>query len=193
MPEDSNEPAPPPALEDSPNEPETTPVERLIAREIESNPEPPNFVIRPARRKPGTFLVFAGVFLPSVAVFIELTMGLCANTFFDPLPTVWHKILVIATPLANLYVIRELRKDGAEYHCRLVGRNCSRAAMKSQRRHSYKSVVRREMISGASDTISLIFCSPGSFRFAFAALIRFPPRPEDFHSSRVALSVLSGC
>src|SRR5262245_30415052 len=119
MPEDSNGAVEVHSAEEPANASGTTPVERLITQEIETKPEPPAFFISPPRRKPGTFLVFAGVFLPSVAIFIEITMGLSAKTFFDPLPTLWHKILVIAVPLANLYVIRELRRDDAAYHWRL--------------------------------------------------------------------------
>src|SRR5262245_64671929 len=119
MPEDTNEPVALLSVEDSANAPETTPVERLIAQEIETKPEAPSFIASPPRRKPGMFPVFAGVFLPTVAIFIEITTRICAEEFFDPLPTVWHKLLVIATPLANLLVIYELRRDRAEYHWRL--------------------------------------------------------------------------
>src|SRR5262245_35107678 len=119
MPEDTKEPVALLPVEDPANAPEATPVERLIAREIERQPEPPAFIPSPPRKKPGTFLVLAGVILPSVAIFIELTTRMCAEEFFDPLPTIWHKILVIATPLANLLVIYELRRDREEYHWRL--------------------------------------------------------------------------
>ncbi|MGH9937351.1 MAG: hypothetical protein ACREAM_13980, partial [Blastocatellia bacterium] len=119
MPEDPNEPAPLPPSEDLAKAPEATPVERLIAREIETDPEAPVFTINPPRRKPGTSLVLAGVVLPSIAILIEGATRICAETFFDPLPTIWHTILVIVTPLANGYVIRELRRDDAEYHWRI--------------------------------------------------------------------------
>ncbi len=119
MPEDPNEAVAILSDEGPTTAPEATPVERLIAQEIETQPEPPSFILSPPRRKPGTFLVLAGVILPSVAIFIELTTRICAEEFFDPLPTIWHKILVIATPLANLLAIHELRRDRAEYHWRL--------------------------------------------------------------------------
>src|SRR5262249_7906877 len=102
MPEDPNEAVSILSDEDSATTPETTPVERLIAREIETHPEPPSFTPSPPRQKPGALLVLAGVILPSVAIFTELTTRICAEYFFAPLPTIWHKILVIATPLANL-------------------------------------------------------------------------------------------
>src|SRR5262245_37159398 len=119
MPEDPNEPVSILSDEGSATAHKATPVERLIAREIETQPEEESFIVSPPRQKPGALLVLAGVVLPSVAVFIELTTRICAEEFFDPLPTIWHKILVIATPLANLLVIYELRRDRAEYHWKL--------------------------------------------------------------------------
>src|SRR5215831_1843415 len=119
MPENPNEPVTLLSAEDSATAPEATPVERLIAQEIEPKPEAPSFFISPPRRKPGTFLIFTGLVLPSVAILIEIASGICAQMFFDPLPTVWHKILVIAVPPANLLVIRGLWRSDAEYHWRL--------------------------------------------------------------------------
>src|SRR5262245_37422748 len=119
MPEDPNEAIAILSDEGSAGAPEATPVERLIAQEIETKPEAPSFIASPQRQKRGTLLVLAGVILPSVAIFIELTTRICAEEFFDPLPTTWHKILVIATPLANLLLIYELRRDRAEYHWKL--------------------------------------------------------------------------
>lgn len=119
MPEDPNKPVALLTNEDPANASKATPVERLIAQEIETQPEPPAFIPSPPRKKPGTSLIITGVILPSVAILIEITTRICAEEIFDPLPTVWHKILVIATPLANLLVIYELRRDRAEYHWRL--------------------------------------------------------------------------
>jgi hypothetical protein len=119
MPEDPNEPVALLSVEAPANAPEATPVERLIAQEIETQPEPPAFTPSPPRQKPGTLLILTGVILPSVAILIEITTRICAEEIFDPLPTVWHKILVIATPLANLLVIYELRRGSAEYQWRL--------------------------------------------------------------------------
>lgn len=119
MPEDPNKPVALLPNEDAATAPEATPVERLIAQEIETRPEAQSFILSPPRQKPGTFLILAGVILPWVAIIIEITTRICAEEIFDPLPTVWHKILVIATPLANLLVIYELRRDRTEYHWRL--------------------------------------------------------------------------
>jgi len=119
MPKDPNKPVALLTDEEAATAPEATPVERLIAQEIEPKPEAPYFIDRPPRRKSGTFLIFAGLVLPSVAILIEITTGVCAQMFFDPLPTVWHKVLVIAVPLANLLAIRGLLWSDAEYHWRL--------------------------------------------------------------------------
>src|SRR5215475_3682832 len=119
MPEDPNKPVAFLSNEEAAPAPEATPVERLIAQEIEPKPEAPSFFVRPPRRKPGTFLIFTGLVLPSVAILIEITSGICAKMFFDPLPTVWHRILVITVPLANLLVIHGLWWNDAEYHRRL--------------------------------------------------------------------------
>jgi hypothetical protein len=119
MPEDPNEPVARLSAEDSAKALETTPVERLIAPEIEVKPEAPSFIARPPRRKPGTFLILTGLVLPSIVILIEITSGICAQMFFDPLPTLWHKLLVIAVPTANLLVIYGLWRDDAEYHWRL--------------------------------------------------------------------------
>lgn len=120
--EESNKPVSPDFVEGSATAPDPTPVERLIAQEGNEDYSP-LFTSQLPRSKPGALIVFAGVVLPSISIFIEIVSRICAETFFDPLPTVWHKILVIATPLANLYVIRELRQDDAEYNWRLGAAN----------------------------------------------------------------------
>ncbi len=119
MPVDSKKPVALPSAEDFVNASEATPVERLIAQEIESKPEAPIFGPLTRGREPQPLLVFAALVLPSIAVFIELTLGVCAQTFFDPAPTVWHKVLVIATPPANFLVMRGLWWSDGEYHWRL--------------------------------------------------------------------------
>lgn len=49
-----------------------------------------------------TFLVWAlGVLLPALTLLIELNSRMCAEEFFDPLPTWVHAFLVAVVPLAN--------------------------------------------------------------------------------------------
>jgi vault protein inter-alpha-trypsin-like protein len=122
MPEDPNEAVELLSAKDSTNPHEPTPVERLLAQDlegIESEPTPPSFAASPKLQSPGGLLILGALVLPSISILVELTTGICADTFFDPLPTVWHKVLVIAVPLANLLVIRGLRRDDAEYQRRL--------------------------------------------------------------------------
>lgn len=43
-----------------------------------------------------------GIVLPAVSITVELVNGMCAETFFDPIPTLAHVLLVWFVPLANL-------------------------------------------------------------------------------------------
>ncbi|HZB43737.1 MAG TPA: hypothetical protein VE360_00765, partial [Pyrinomonadaceae bacterium] len=56
------------------------------------------------------FTLFAGVILPSISIVVETTTHICAETFFDPIPTLWHVLLVVFVPLANLQVWLAVRK-----------------------------------------------------------------------------------
>jgi hypothetical protein len=101
------------------NASEPTPVERLIAVEPETSElsfTPYNDPIR--RKKPWALMFLAGVFLPGVVFLIELATGICAKTFFDPMPTVWHALIVAFVPAGNLYLYLQLRRDDFEYRRR---------------------------------------------------------------------------
>ena len=63
------------------------------------------------------FTLIAGVILPAVAITIEASVHLCAAVFFDPIPTVWHLMLLIFVPLAQLHVWFAIRRG---VHDRLV-------------------------------------------------------------------------
>lgn len=65
--------------------------------------------------RPGAPFFFFGIGIPFSAILLELVSRICAETFFDPMPTVWHTVLVCAVPLANLLVWRELRQEDAAY------------------------------------------------------------------------------
>lgn len=60
------------------------------------------------------FFVFAGVILPIITLCVELYSGLCASVFFNPIPTLWHVLLVAAVPLLNSYIIWILYKNNLE-------------------------------------------------------------------------------
>lgn len=51
----------------------------------------------------GSIVVFvAGVVLPILAVWVELTQHICAGCFFDPLPTAGHVVYFLLIPAGNL-------------------------------------------------------------------------------------------
>ena len=56
------------------------------------------------------FTLFAGVVLPAIAITFEASTHICATMHFDPIPTVWHLILVIFVPLAQLQVWFTIRR-----------------------------------------------------------------------------------
>ncbi|HJY26404.1 MAG TPA: hypothetical protein VJ306_00125, partial [Pyrinomonadaceae bacterium] len=55
--------------------------------------------------------MFAGVILPAVAISVEATTHVCAQMFFDPIPTSWHMFLVLLVPLAQLQVWFAIRRN----------------------------------------------------------------------------------
>jgi Vault protein inter-alpha-trypsin domain len=124
MPVEPNEPVTILLTEDSATAHEPTPVERMLAgdlEDVETKPAPPIFGASSKRRPrpPGGFLILAALVLPTVSILVEITTGICAEILFDPLPTFWHKVLVIAVPIANLLVIHALWRDDGAYHRRL--------------------------------------------------------------------------
>jgi hypothetical protein len=61
----------------------------------------------------GTFMLWLlGVVLPGVTLFVELSERMCAEEFFDPLPTLWHTVLVALVPGSNLVLLMTLRPVG---------------------------------------------------------------------------------
>lgn len=65
----------------------------------------------------GSWILFAlGVIYPAGVIGFELIQELCAEVFFDPMPTLWHGILVAAVPLSNLLLWQQLRKSAPAHH-----------------------------------------------------------------------------
>ena len=64
----------------------------------------------PARTGTQKFTLFAGVIMPVISITVEATTHICAETFFDPIPTPWHLLLVIFVPLAQLHVWSVVRR-----------------------------------------------------------------------------------
>jgi hypothetical protein len=88
---------------------ELTPIERLLTQSdgLSLMDERPT----PKRWRPDKFSLFFGVILPVFAIAIELLAQWCANAVFDPLPGVWHSILVCCVPHVNFWVWHRLRRD----------------------------------------------------------------------------------
>lgn len=60
---------------------------------------------------PGKWMLVFGVFLPSFVVVFELFTRMCADAFFDPLPTLGHVPLTLSVPAANFWLWRSLRSN----------------------------------------------------------------------------------
>ena len=63
---------------------------------------------------PNRFTFFAGVIMPAISITVEATTHICADTFFDPIPTIWHLLLVIFVPLAQLQIWFAIRRRTPE-------------------------------------------------------------------------------
>src|SRR5215217_5879679 len=69
---------------------------------------------QPYRPKSHLLIFFCGIIMPVISITIEATTHWCAEEFFDPIPTVWHLLLVIFVPLAQLqgwFAIRRRSTD----------------------------------------------------------------------------------
>ena len=69
---------------------------------------------RPYHPGPNRFTFFAGVIMPTISITLEATTHICATVFFDPIPTIWHLLLVIFVPLAQLQVWFAIRSRAAD-------------------------------------------------------------------------------
>lgn len=62
------------------------------------------------------FIFFAGFLLPAITLFVELVTRMCAESFFDPMPTWWHSFFIFFVAVTNLqtwWAIRENRVERA--------------------------------------------------------------------------------
>ena len=67
-----------------------------------------------APRAPGGWSLTLGVIFPTFVVLLELATGLCAEAFFDPLPTAAHVVVVLAVPVINAFLWNAARLHEAE-------------------------------------------------------------------------------
>ena len=65
---------------------------------------------RPYYPGPNRFTFFAGVIMPAISITVEATTHICAEVFFDPIPTIWHLLIVIFVPLAQFQVWFAIRR-----------------------------------------------------------------------------------
>src|SRR5262249_3867841 len=55
------------------------------------------------------FIIPAGIILPAISIAVESITHVCAQHFFDPIPSVWHVLLVVFVPLGYFQVLRGIR------------------------------------------------------------------------------------
>jgi hypothetical protein len=67
----------------------------------------------PPRTRPPVFAIVGGVLLPAAAIITEATTRMCAEAFFDPMPSTAHAIAVCAVPMANLALILALYRPAS--------------------------------------------------------------------------------
>jgi hypothetical protein len=63
---------------------------------------------------PGNATLLAGVIWPAAVIAIELVTRMCAEAFFDPMPSVWHTLAVILVPVTNLLLLLRLWQPPGE-------------------------------------------------------------------------------
>ena len=63
---------------------------------------------------PQIFTMFAGIIMPAISITVEATSHICAEIFFDPIPSTWHLLLVIFVPIAQLQVWFTIRRGTAQ-------------------------------------------------------------------------------
>lgn len=98
-------------------------VRRLLARIGAPKPAKPEEAAAPKPLRPtaelpqkaGFMLFIAAVLIPLVTFGIEFLTGMCAGTFFDPMPTLGHVILVGFVPVINALVWTEIYRNKTKH------------------------------------------------------------------------------
>jgi Vault protein inter-alpha-trypsin domain len=67
-------------------------------------------------RTPGGALLIFGVIYPAGVIALEVVSHMCADAFFDPMPTWWHVLAAALVPASNLLVWTYLQNTGARCH-----------------------------------------------------------------------------
>ncbi len=66
------------------------------------------------RRSTISFIVGAGILLPLITLIFELWTKMCADAFFDPIPSLWHVLIVGLVPLANAQILWSLYRNNLQ-------------------------------------------------------------------------------
>ncbi len=67
----------------------------------------------PARATGDTLIALFGILLPAAVIAIEATFRLCAEAFFDPMPTWAHLLLIASVPATNAVALLHVRRQPA--------------------------------------------------------------------------------
>lgn len=62
----------------------------------------------------GVWTLLLGIMMPSISIVVEATTHMCAENIFDPIPTLWHLLIVVFVPLAHLQVWLAVRKGSTQ-------------------------------------------------------------------------------
>jgi len=74
----------------------------------------------PGRKRLHLALLVFGVILPVLTLIVELITHTCASLLFDPVPDLWHMLLVASVPIVNLLALLVLRERRVEW-CKWLG------------------------------------------------------------------------
>lgn len=62
----------------------------------------------------GMYIGIFGVFLPLIALVVELHTGMSAEIYIDPIPTWWHTCLIAFVPISNAVVLWAVHRQWAD-------------------------------------------------------------------------------
>jgi len=54
--------------------------------------------------------IIFGVALPAITIIVEAASGMCASSFFDPIPSYYHLLLIAFVPIGNLFTCVAIKK-----------------------------------------------------------------------------------
>ena len=85
--------------------------------DFNKNGEPKKKKLKPAINPLLDFWIFfGGVVLPAAALTIEATTHVCAQNFFDPLPSAAHTVLWAMVPIANFMAWLSIHRDMSQHY-----------------------------------------------------------------------------